>query len=156
VTLALPGGAATAVGAEALSDVPFASHLADLIHGPDDWRVVAKLPGERGVILGVADVRPGRTADTLEVLLWAARYAASMHGRGLDRVGLAPCAGLERLPREAARVRLTRLAEAARLAALPAEELARIVDPRSIDARSAALGRYEPRPARPARPRQPG
>jgi len=125
---------------------PFGSHLVDLVSGPDDWRAVARLPGERGVILGVADLR--RASDTLEVLVWAARYAASMHGRGVARVGLAPSVGLERLDRATARDRLSALAEAAALAALPPDELVKHVDPRSIDSRSAALGRWEPRPAR--------
>ena len=144
VTLGLPGGGATAVGAEALIAVPFGSVLVDLVTGPDDWRPVARLPGERGVILGVADLRRARP-DTKEVILWAARYAASMHGRGLARVGLAPSAGLERLPRDVARTRLAALADVAALATLPPDELVKHVDARSIDARSAALGRWEPR-----------
>jgi hypothetical protein len=148
VSLAIPGGGATAVGHEALAAAPFGSYLVDLIGGPDDWRPLARLPGERGVILGVADLRRA-TPDDPEVIVWAARYAASMHGRGLARVGVAPAAGLERLPRETARMRLAALAQAARIAALPADELVRTLDPRSIDARSAALGRFEPRPRRP-------
>ena len=144
VTLALPGGGATAIGADVLVAAPFGSLLVDLVTGPDDWRAVARLPGERGVILGVADLR--RATDTREVLLWAARYAASMHGRGLARVGLAPSAGLERLDRVTARARLAVLAEVAALATLPPEELVQHVDPRAIDARSAGLGRWEPRP----------
>jgi methionine synthase II (cobalamin-independent) len=144
VTLALPGGGAMALGSGVLAAAPFGSLLVDLVHGPDDWRAIARLPGERGLVLGVADTR--RPApDQVEVILWAARYAASMHGRGLARVGVAPASGLERLPREAAQSKLARLAHAARLAALPPDELRRHIDPRSIDARSAALGRYEPR-----------
>jgi hypothetical protein len=145
VTLAIPAGGAEAAGPETLAAAPFGSYLVDLIRGPDDWRALARLPGERGAILGVADLRRAEP-DTKEVLVWAGRYAASMHGRGLARVGLAPSAGLERLSREAARDRLAGLADAAALAGLPPEELARRVDPRSIDARSAALGRYEPHP----------
>ncbi len=151
VTLALPGGGATNVGADAMVAAPFSSYLVDLIHGPDDWREVGHLPGERGVILGVADLRPGRR-DTREVLVWAARHAAAMHGRGLQRVGLTTSAGLESLPREAARERLARLAEVAGLAALQGADLASRLDPRSIDARSAALGRWEPRPPMAAHP----
>jgi len=144
VTLALPGGGATALGAEVLLAAPFASHLVDLIRGPDDWRPLAQLPGERGAILGVADLRTARP-DAKEILVYAARFAASMHGRGLARVALAPCGGLERVPRAVARAKLAGLAEAAALATLSPDELARHVDPRSIDARSAALGRWEPR-----------
>jgi hypothetical protein len=152
VTLALPGGGATNVGADAMVAAPFASYLVDLILGPDDWREVGRLPGDRGVILGVADLRPGRV-DTKEVLVWATRHAAAMGGRGLDRVGLTTSAGLEVLSREAARARLARLAETAALATLSGAKLAARLDPRSIDARSAALGRWEPRPRRGPVPR---
>lgn len=152
VTLALPGGGATNVGADAMVAAPFASYLVDLILGPDDWREVGRLPGDRGVILGVADLRPGRV-DTKEVLIWAARHAAGMHGRGLERVGLTTSAGLERLHRDVARARLRQLAETAALGTLDGAELAKRLDPRSIDARSAALGRWEPRPRRPSAPR---
>ena len=147
VSLALPGGGPTALGVEPLLAAPFASHLVDLITGPDDWRVVGRLPGERGVILGVADLRPGRRDDK-EVLIWASRHAAAMHGRGLARVGLTTSAGLERLPRDEARARIAFLAHAAALGTMSGPELARELDPRSIDARSAALGRWEPRPRR--------
>ena len=147
VSLALPGGGPTALGAEVLLAAPFASHLVDLIHGPDDWRVVGRLPGERGVILGVADLRPGRRDDK-EVLIWASRHAAAMHGRGLARVGLTTSAGLERLTRDEARGRLAALAETAALGTLSGAELAAQLDPRAVDARSAGLGRWEPRPRR--------
>lgn len=147
VTLALPGGGPTALGVEPLVAAPFASHLVDLITGPDDWRVVGVLPGERGVILGVADLRPGRRDDK-EVLVWAIRHAAAMHGRGLARVGLTTSAGLERLPRTDARERLAFLARTAQLAKLSGAALAQQLDPRAVDARSAALGRWEPRPRR--------
>ncbi len=147
VSLALPGGGASAVGWEAMAAAPFGSHLVDLVTGPDDWRPLARLPGERGAILGVADLRR-TTPDDPEVIVWAARYAASMHGRGLARVAVAPAAGLERLSRDVARARLAALADAARLAALPPAELVRRIDPRAIDARSAALGGYAPPPGR--------
>lgn len=145
VTLALPGGGATNVGADAMVAAPFTSYLLDLILGPDDWREIGRLPGDRGVILGVADLRPGRV-DTKEVLLWASRHAAGMSGRGLGRVGLTTSAGLETLPRDVARARLRELAETVALGTLSGAELAARLDPRSIDARSAALGRWEPRP----------
>ena len=80
-------------------------------------------------------------------MIWAARYASSLGGRGPERVGLAPAAGLEALPRDVARSKLAGLAEAARKAALPDDELMTQLDPRAIDARSAALGRFE-RPAK--------
>lgn len=143
VSLAVLGGSAEAAGAALLYDAPFASYLFDLITGPDSWRVAASAPNDRGLIVGVADARLPRP-DPEPVLIWGARYASSLGGRGPDRVGLAPSTGLEMLPRAAAQAKLAALAEAARTATLPAEQLASEIDPRAVDARSAALGRYEP------------
>ncbi len=147
VTLAAPGGSIAPVGVETLAAAPFSSHYLDLIHAPDDWRVAALLPPERGLVLGVADPRTERPESTA-VLLWAARYAASLGGRGLARVALAPAGGFAALPRDVARGKLRLLAAAVRLAALPPEEAARRIDPRAVNARSAALGRVEPAPRR--------
>jgi hypothetical protein len=147
VSLAILGGTVDAAAAESLFGAPFASYLLDLVVGPDNWRLAARAPGDRGLIVGVADARTDRP-DTEAVMVWGARYAASMRGRGPERVGLAPSVGLERLSPEAARAKLIALAEAARKAGLPAEQLAREIDPRAVDARSAALGRYQPRPQR--------
>lgn len=142
VSLSVSGGNADAAGAALFFDVPFASYLFDLINGPDNWRLITQAPHDRGIICGVADTRPGRVTDEA-VMVWAARYAASSNGRGLERVGLAPSAGLELLPRDAARAVLGALAEAARKAGLPGAELAREIDPRAVDARSGALGRFD-------------
>ncbi len=143
LSLALAGGRPTAVPYERLLGAPFASYLFDLIHSPDDWGLCARVPTEAGLVVGVADARTP-DPDTQAVTVWGARYAASLAGRGTARVGLATSAGLERLPREVARAKLAALAEAGGLAELPAAELARVIDPRAVDARSAALGHYEP------------
>ncbi len=132
---------------ERLFAAPFASYLFDLIHAPDDWELCARVPGTSGLIVGVADARTPEP-DTEAVSIWGARYAASMAGRGPSRVGLATSAGLELLSRDVAKAKLTALAEAGRKAELPDAELAKVIDPRAIDARSGALGRYEPRPPR--------
>jgi methionine synthase II (cobalamin-independent) len=142
VSLAITGGNADQVGAATLFDAPFASYLFDLIAGPDNWRLIADAPGDRGIICGVADTRT-HAPDAEAVSIWAARYAASLGGRGLQRIGLAPAAGLEALPRDVARSKLAALAEAARKAGLPDDELLPQLDTRAIDARSAALGRYD-------------
>ncbi len=144
VSLAITGGNADQVGPEVLFDAPFASYLFDLIAGPDNWRLIAEAPSDRGIICGVADTRTS-APDAEAIMIWAARYAASLGGRGPERVGLAPAAGLEALPREVARSKLGALAEAARKAVLPDHELMTQLDPRAIDARSAALGRFENR-----------
>ena len=127
---------------------PFTSYLFDLIRSPDDWNLCVRVPATIGLVVGVGDARTV-DPDTEAVSVWGARYAASLGGRGTDRVGLAMSAGLESLPRDTARAKLTALAEAGRKAGLPGGELAKVIDPRAVDARSAALGRYEPPRPRP-------
>lgn len=139
--LLLVGPSADAAGIETILAAPYASLAVDLIDGPDDWRLVARTPGDRGIVAGAMAAREG-VDDGLEILLYAARYAAATGGRGLARVGLATTPGLERLTWDRAADKLRRLGEAARLAALPpGPELAAAVDPRSIDIRSAGIGR---------------
>ena len=144
LSLAITGGDADAAGVETLLAAPYASLAVDLIAGPDNWRLVAAVPGDRGVVCGALSSAPG-SDDRVEVLLWAAGYAASTGGRGSIRVGLATASSLAALPWELAVRKMTLLGEAARLADLPPDERARAVDPRSLDIRSAALGRYVPR-----------
>ena len=146
LSLALAGGGPTRVPAERLL-VGFSSYLLDLIASPDDWDVCARVPRAAGLIVGVVDARAAR-AGAAEVGVWGARYAASMGGRGPARTGISPGAGIERLDRAAARALLAFTADVARKADLPDTELMREIDPASIDARSAALGRSEPRPPR--------
>ena len=144
LTLAIVGGAAEGAGPGLLFDAPFRSYFFDLCAGPDNWRLVSQAPRDRGIIAGVADARVARL-DSKEILVWGARYAAALGGRGLDRVGIAPSAGLGGLTHAQARAKIRSVGEAARLAGLEdAEELRRSVDPRAVDSRSAALGRYEP------------
>jgi hypothetical protein len=143
VSLAILGGAIDLESKGAVVGAGFASYLFDLIAGPGNWRIAARIPGERGLIVGVADARTERP-DTDAVMVWGARYAASMRGRGPERVGLAPSGGLEQLSRPVARAKLVALAEASRKAGLRGPTLARELDPMAVDARSAAMGRYEP------------
>jgi hypothetical protein len=144
LSLALTGGNVEALGAATLFDLPYASYAFDLIAGPDNWRLVAQAPGDRGIICGALD--PAAAADDRpEVLVWAAHYAASTAGRGLVRVGIANASTLAALSPERARRKLAALGEAARLAAVgPSDELAAALDPRAIDIRSAAMGRFAP------------
>lgn len=142
--LAVTGGSAEHAGAKLFFDRPFKSYLFDLIAGPDGWRLIARKPQDRGIVCGVADARTDAPDDE-PVMVWAARYAASLNGRGLERVGLCPSAGLEQLAPEVARAKMDALARAASKAGLPAGKLATRLDPRAVDARSAALGRCEPR-----------
>lgn len=150
LSLVITGGSADRLGAATLYDLPYASYAFDLIAGPDSWRLIAEAPGDRGIVCGALD--PAASADDRpEVLVWAAHYAASTGGRGLVRVGLANASSLAGLGRDRARRKIRVLAEAARMASLAnPEELAGRLDPRAVDIRSAATGRYERR-AKPGR-----
>ncbi len=147
LSLAITGGSAHEAGIETLLAGGYSSLALDLIDGPDNWYLAASAPTELGIIAGAVSTRTG-SDDGPEVLLWAAGYAASTAGRGPDRVGLATAGSLAGLSWEAAARKVGRLGEAARLAVAPRDEQLASIDPRAIDARSAALGRYEPRPKR--------
>jgi hypothetical protein len=82
--------------------------------------------------------------DHPEVLLWAAGYAASTGGRGMERVGLATASSLAHLSWPAALAKMAALSRGVALVALPPEERPHAMDPRAVDSRSAALGRYDP------------
>jgi methionine synthase II (cobalamin-independent) len=145
LSLVLTGGNVDSIGAATIYDLPFSSYAFDLIAGPDNWRLIAEAPADRGIVCGALD--PSATAaDSPELLVWAAHYAASIKGRGLVRVGLANASSLGGLTRDRARGKVGALVSAARLAETASpDELAAALDPRAVDIRSAALGRYTPR-----------
>lgn len=149
LSLAVTMGAMDRAGAATIFDAPFSSYLFDLVAGPDNWYVIAEAPTTRGIVCGVADARNTRPDDE-PVMIWAAHYAASTKGRGLDRVGIAPSTSLEYLPRDRARAKIVALGAAAAKGALTdPDELGMVIDPRATDARSAALGEYVPPDRRP-------
>lgn len=154
LSLAILGGSADGAGADTILDSPYASLAVDLIDGPDNWRLVRDVPGDRGIVCGAMSTRVP-AGDGPELLLWAAGYAASSSARGRDRVGLATAGSLTGLSWSHAERKIGRLGEAARLAALPASEAAANLDPRAIDIRSAAAGRYVAPPPRPRKPLRP-
>jgi methionine synthase II (cobalamin-independent) len=144
LSLAIVGGNADGAGPETLFGTAYDSYLFDLIDGPDNWRLIARAPLERGMVLGIADARTP-DPDDLAVLVWAVGYAASS-GRGEIRIGVAPSGSLASLEPSAARAKITRLGDLVELIEHKDETpLGLSLDPRSIDARSAALGRWEPR-----------
>ena len=149
--LALTGGPHEAIGSRTLAGLPYASFLFDLVRGPDDWRVLAAMPGERGIVCGIVDAATA-VGDAPEILVWAAHYAASTGGRGLARVGLSTTGSLAGLDAGAAARKLAALVEGARIAALPRDEIAATLDPRALDLRSAALGSWAPDPRFERRP----
>jgi hypothetical protein len=146
-SLSLTGGNLDTAGAATFFDLAYASYAFDLIAGPDNWRLIAQAPADRGIVCGALGLGKG-AMETREVLVWAAHYAASTNGRGLARVGLAnaPAVPSEPPPTRAEVLRrLSLVAEASRIAAVEStEEMAGLLDPRAIDPRSAALGRFAP------------
>ena len=151
LSLVLSGGNVNAIGAATIYDMPFSSYAFDLIAGPDNWRLIADAPADRGIVCGALDPSTD-AADSPELLIWAAHYAASIKGRGLVRVGLANASSLAGISRERAREKVQVLASAAQLAANASPDaLAAALDPRAVDIRSAALGRYTPPAVRPRR-----
>ena len=129
--LAISGGSALAAGAETIFAAPYASHLFDLIEGPDDWALVRAAPAERGIVCAVLRAGPGTSPDQSPELVWAAHYAASSMRRGLARVGIANATSLRGLSRRAAKNAAKALVRAAHLAVLPqAEALAAGLDPK--------------------------
>ncbi len=150
LSLAIVGGNADQAGPETIFDPAYDSHLFDLIDGPDNWRLIRRAPLERGMILGVVDARTP-TLDEAAIVVWAIGYAAS-GGRGEARIGIAPSGGLAGLSPADARPKIELLGHVVRLFERRAEEpIAASLDPRSIDARSAALGRWRPRREREGR-----
>jgi hypothetical protein len=142
-SLSIVGGSVPQAAIDAVLEAPYASVAVDLIAGPDNWHVVRRAPGERGVIAGVQSA--GEFDESKEVMLWAAHYAASSGGRGNDRVGIGSAGSWANLTWEAALRKLGRLGDAARLAAMPvSEELVQSLDPRAVSARRAALGHGAP------------
>lgn len=150
LSLAITGGAADAAGLATILGPRYGSLAVDLIAGPDNWRLVTATPGDRGIVCGALSASAG-SDDGPELLLWAIAYAAASGGRGAARVGLGTASSLAALTWSAAMTKLTRLGEAVRLAGLPRDERLAAIDPRAVDSRSAALGRYEPTTARPNR-----
>lgn len=135
VSLALAGGNLDEAGPATFFDLPYASYAFDLIAGPDNWRLIAVAPGDRGIVCGALDPRPNGD-ETRELLVWAAQYAASTRARGTDRVGLANAPSLAAGPRDAALRKLRVVAEATRIGSVgSAEEIARLLDPRAFGRR---------------------
>ncbi len=144
LSLAILGGSADAAGPETIFGPAYDSYLFDLIAGPDNWRLAVQAPIERGLILGVVDASAAGDDDPA-VVVWAIGYAASS-GRGEDRIGIAPSGSLAGLSRGAARAKLGVLGEVVRVIERRDDEaIAAALDPRAVDARSAALGSWRSR-----------
>ena len=143
--LAIVGGNADAAGASTIFDAPYASLLVDLIAGPDNWNLVRQAPADRGIVCGVVPGDADRRVD-VPVIVWAAGYAASANGRGLDRVGLSTAGSLAALSWDEAERRMRLLAAGADLATADPETRARRLDPRAMARSRQTLGPAVPTP----------
>ena len=83
----------------------------DLISGPENMVLIKELPSEKKLQAGIVDARNTRleSEDELERLIVELGEIA-----GADCLSVSPSAGLEFLPREKARAKLGRLAQAAK------------------------------------------
>jgi methionine synthase II (cobalamin-independent) len=112
LTLAIRGGSIADLPPAVLYDAPYRSYAIDLVTAPENWQRVVAGQAERGMILGIANAHSADLEDP-EHLAWAAAYAASIFGRGPERVGLAPSGSLAALTLEQARAKLERLVDVA-------------------------------------------
>lgn len=142
-SLAISGGNADTAGPATFFEAPYESYFFDLIDGPDNWRLITRAPEQRGIVCGAVDVHDPRIDDK-ELIVWAASYAAS-GGREFERVGVAPAGNMAGLDPVIARRKLDRLGESARIIEARADvPIQAQLDPRAVDMRSAALGKWTP------------
>jgi 5-methyltetrahydropteroyltriglutamate--homocysteine methyltransferase len=99
----------------AFADMPFAVIGLDFAAGPRNWDALEAegFPPDRRLGFGVLDARNTRLETVDEVLRALDRLSRVVP---LERVDLGPSAGLEFLPRRAARAKLVRLVEVKRAA----------------------------------------
>jgi hypothetical protein len=83
------GGNLVGLSHEDWLQIPAESLVINPIRDPESWRAAATWPGDRGLILALIPAPGDEAAEPVEILLWAVRYAASLGGRGLDRVAVA-------------------------------------------------------------------
>ena len=83
------GGNLIGMSHEEWLQIPAESLVINPIRDPESWRAAATWPGDRGLILALVPAPGDEAAEPVEILLWAVRYAASLGGRGLNRVAVA-------------------------------------------------------------------
>lgn len=114
--------------------IPAESLVINPIRDPESWRAAATWPGDRGLILALVPAPGDEEPEPVEILLWAVRYAASLGGRGLDRVGVAgmlPTPNARVDAEEAAR-RIALLERLVQLSSANEETLRAELDPRAF------------------------
>lgn len=94
-----------------LFDIDVSGFGFDLISGPENMQLIKECPPEKYVQAGIVDARNTRLENTDELVRLIQELIAVV---GPNCLRVSPSAGLEFLPREKARAKLRRLAEAAR------------------------------------------
>ena len=128
------GGHLVGLSHEEWLQIPAESLVINPIRDPESWRAAATWPGDRGLILALVPAPGDEAAEPVEILLWAVRYAASLGGRGLDRVavaGMLPIAKGTPDPVEAEK-RIALLERLVELSAANEETLRAELDPRAF------------------------
>jgi len=128
------GGNLLTLSREEWLQIPAESLVINPIRDPDSWRAAATWPGERGLILALVPAPGDEEPEPVEILLWAVRYAASLGGRGLDRVGVAGMLPTQnaRLHAEEAARRIGLLERLVQLSSANEETLRAELDPRAF------------------------
>ena len=128
------GGNLVGMARDEWLQIPAESLVINPIRDPESWRAAATWPGDRGLILALVPAPGDEDPEPVEILLWAVRYAASLGGRGLDRVGVAgmlPIAKGAPDPAEAEK-RIALLERLVDLSAANEETLRAELDPRAF------------------------
>ncbi len=107
-TLATYFGDAKRLGTE-LFDLPVDGFGLDLVSGPENFELISSLPEGKSLQAGIVNARNTKLEDVGELRSTIERLL----GIAGDRLRVSPSSGLEFLPREKARAKLVRLAEAA-------------------------------------------
>lgn len=128
------GGSLIEMTREEWLQLPAESLVINPIRDPESWRAAATWPGDRGLILALVPAPGDEEPEPVEILLWAVRYAASLGGRGLDRVGVAGMIPTQnaRLDAEEAARRIGLLERLVQLSSANEETLRAELDPRAF------------------------
>ena len=128
------GGNLVGMARDEWLQIPAESLVINPIRDPESWRAAATWPGDRGLILALVPAPGDEDPEPVEILLWAVRYAASLGGRGLDRVavaGMLPITKTAPDPAEAEK-RIALLERLVELSAANEETLRAELDPRAF------------------------
>ena len=128
------GGNLVGMSREQWLQLPAESLVINPIRDPESWRAAATWPGDRGLILALVPAPGDEDPEPVEILLWAVRYAASLGGRGLDRVGVAGMLPTQnaRLDAEEASRRIALLERIVQLSSANEKTLRAELDPRAF------------------------